>query len=337
MLTAKQNVLETLKPDGKPDRLVNGFVPFVPIMSDPIYALLRGNRVKGKMTKDVWGTEIAWPEGQHAAMPHVTNENKVLKDITKWREILKIPDVAGAGKDPAKWETAKSAAAAAGQNDKLSMGFMGTGVFEQLHFLMGFEDTLMNFLIEPEAMHELVEMVGEFRLAYIKELVDKLKPDIILSHDDWGSKKSLFMSPEVWREFIKPQYVKIYGYAKAHGVMIMHHADSFLEPIVDDMVELGVDIWQGTLPQNDIVGLQKQLKGRMVLMGGVDAAIVDWPNTPEAVIRTEVRRACETYGPGGGFIPCLTYGGPGAIYPKVEETIIDEIDKYNKDVYGISG
>lgn len=337
MLTEKQNVLETLKPGGKPDRLVNGFVPFVPIMSDPIYALLRGNRVKGRTTKDVWGTEIAWPEDQHAAMPHVTNENKVLKDITKWRETLKIPDIAGAGKDPAKWETARLAAAAARQNDKFVMGFMGTGVFEQLHFLMGFEDTLMNFLIEPEAMHELVEVIGEFRLAYIKELTDKLEPDIILSHDDWGSKKSLFISPETWREFIKPQYVKIYGYAKARGVMVMHHADSFLEPIVEDMAELGIDIWQGTLPQNDIVKLQKLLKGRMVLMGGIDAAIVDWPNTPEAVIRAEVRRACETYGPGGGFIPCLTYGGSGAIYPSVEETIIDEIEKYNKDVYGISG
>ncbi|NMA25867.1 MAG: uroporphyrinogen decarboxylase (URO-D), partial [Clostridiales bacterium] len=317
--------------------LVNGFVPFVPIMSDPIYVLLRGNRVRGLTTKDAWGTEIAWPEDQHAAMPHVTNENKVLKDITKWRETLKTPDVEGAGKDPAKWETAKSAAAAARQNGKLVMGFMGTGVFEQLHFLMGFEDTLMNFLIEPEAMHELVEMIGEFRLAYIKELVDKLEPDIILSHDDWGSKKSLFISPETWREFIKPQYVKIYGYAKEHGVMIMHHADSFLEPIAEDMAELGIDIWQGTLPQNDIVKLQKLLKGRMVLMGGIDAAIVDCPGTPEAVIRAEVRRACETYGPGGGFIPCLTYGGPGAIYRDVEETITDEIEKYNRDVYGIRG
>lgn len=336
MLTAKQNVLETLKIGGKPDRLVNSFQPFVPFMNDPVYALMRGNRVKGKTTKDVWGTEIAWPEEQISAMPHVTNENKVLKDVTTWRETLKTPDVAGVAKNPAAWEPALSAVKAVDRNEKMIMGFMGTGVFEQLHFLMGFEDTLMNFLMEPEAMHELIDMVGEFRFAYVKALVDNLKPDIILSHDDWGSKKSLFMSPDTWREFIKPQYVKSYGYAKEHGVKIMHHADSFLEPIVEDMVELGIDIWQGVLPQNDIVKLQKQLNGRMTLMGGIDAAIVDWPNTPEDVIRTEVRRACETYGPGGGFIPCLTYGGPGSIYPIVEPTIWDEIDNYNAEVYGVS-
>jgi uroporphyrinogen-III decarboxylase len=328
--------METLKKDGKPDRLVNQYQPYALIMNDPVYQFVRGNRIRGKTTKDVWGTEIAWPQDQHAAMPHVTEQNKVLKDITQWRE-LKVPDLAAAAREPGSWEQARKAAAEVDRNEKLVMGFMGTGVFEQLHFLMGFEDTLANMLMEPEAMGELIDMVGAYRFTYMKLLVDNFKPDIILSHDDWGSKNSMFMSPEIWREFIKPQYVRIYGYAKEHGVLVMHHADSFLEPIVEDMVDIGIDIWQGVLPQNDIVKLQKQLQGRMVLMGGIDAAIVDWPNTPEDIIRTEVRRACSTYGPGGAFIPSLTYGGPGSIFPNVDETISDEIEKYNQEVYGVSG
>ena len=128
MLTEKQNVLETLKRNGKPNRLVNQFQPFVTIMNDPVYLFVRGNRIKGKTTKDCWGTEIAWPEGQHAAMPHVTPENKVLKDITKWRE-LKIPDLIAAASDPARWEAALATAGAVDRNEKLVMGFMGTGVF----------------------------------------------------------------------------------------------------------------------------------------------------------------------------------------------------------------
>jgi hypothetical protein len=176
MLTAKRNVLETLKPDGKPDRLVNGYVPFVPIMSDPIYALLAAIASWEKRRRRLGTRKSPWPEGQHAAMPHVTNENKVLKDITTWRETLKIPDVAAAGKDPAKWETALNAAAAIDHNEQLVMGFMGTGVFEQLHFLMGSRTRVMNFLMEPEAMHELIEMVGAFRLAYIKSLSTSSSP-----------------------------------------------------------------------------------------------------------------------------------------------------------------
>jgi hypothetical protein len=59
------------------------------------------------------------------------------------------------------------------------------------------------------------------------------------------------MSPGL-REMIKPQYFKDLRLRQGARRLIMHHADSFLEPIVEDMVELGIDIWQGVLPQNDI-------------------------------------------------------------------------------------
>ena len=113
----------------------------------------------------------------------------------------------------------------------------------------------------------------------------------------------------------------------------MHHADSFMEPIVEDMMELGIDIWQGVLPQNDIGKLQTQLRGRMTLMGGIDAAVVDRENSTEQEIRTHVRDACERFGHGGHFIPCITYGGPGTIYPESDKYINDEIDLYNKAKY----
>ena len=55
MLTPKENFLETLKKDGKPDRLVNQYQPFVPIMNDPLQKFTRGNRVRGKTSVDRWG------------------------------------------------------------------------------------------------------------------------------------------------------------------------------------------------------------------------------------------------------------------------------------------
>jgi hypothetical protein len=154
-------------------------------------------------------------------------------------------------------------------------------------------------------------------------------------HDDWGMKHSLFTSPEVWREMIKPHYVELFGYLKSKGLIIVHHADSFLEPIAADMAGMDVDVWQGVLPQNDIVRLQKELAGRMTLMGGIDAAVVDTPTTTEEEIRAETRRACETYGPGGHFIPSFTYGGPGDMIYKAGDAIIsDEVARYNRETYG---
>ena len=164
--------------------------------------------------------------------------------------------------------------------------------------------------------------------------MENLHPDAILSHDDWDSKTSLFMQPDTWREFFKAPYKKLYDYLHANGVLVVHHSDSFCEPIVEDMVDIGIDVWQGVLPTNDIVKISGQLDGRMALMGGIDS-VVDREDASEEEIRTEVRRCLKEYGELGHFIPSHTYGGPGTIYPHVEPIIFDEIDRYNKERFGL--
>ena len=35
------------------------------------------------------------------------------------------------------------------------------------------------------------------------------------------------------------------------------------------MTEIGIDLWQGVLPTNNIEDITKKLDGRMALMGGI--------------------------------------------------------------------
>jgi hypothetical protein len=330
MLTTRENLLQTLR-GGSPDRFVTGWEPFKIILNDPVYAYLRAGRKKGGMSVDRWGTWINWPEDQPAAMPHITEANKVLKDITRWRE-LQIPDLeANCGTD---WSAALDTVAQMNPDEKLSVAFMPTGLFEQSHFLMGFEDTLCNLMLEPDAMLELLEAIFTFKMTHARLLAENLKPDIILSHDDWGEKTRLFMNPEIWREFFKPFYARLYGYIRSQGILVMHHADSFCEPIAEDMAEIGIDIWQGVLPQNDIPKMQKQLGGRMTLMGGIDTAAIDVAGWTEDAVRAETRRACLAYGRTGHYIPSHTYGLFGTLYPEVEGIIHDEINRCSREVFG---
>lgn len=333
MITVKQNLLETLKKNGKPACLPNSYTAFKGIPGDPVFKYVRGNRIRGTNSIDVWGTQILFPEDAPAAIPMVTSENQVIKDIAEWEKYLKVPDLKANCRDG--WEEAREAKANIDQENYLSMTVMGTGVFEQLHMLMTFEDTLMNFLIEPEAMHELIDVVTEYRLTYMRLIVENLHPDVIVSHDDWGSKTSMFMSPEVWREFFKEPYRKLYSYLHENNIIVMHHGDSYMEPIAEDMAEIGVDIWQGVLPTNNIPNLAKSLDGKMTLMGGIDS-IIDRADVTEEEIRNETRRACNEYGNLKHFIPSMTYGGPGTIYPNVESVVIDEINKYNIEKFGIT-
>ena len=328
MLTQKQNVLETLKKDGNPDRLAACYTPFQPIAGDPVFQFIRGNRIRGTTSYDQWGTLILFPEDQPAAVPHVTDENQVIKDIEEWQKYVKVPDLRANCSEG--WETALQNKAAIDTSDYFSATVMGTGIFEQMHMLMTFEDTLCNLLTYPDETHELIEAITEYRLEYMKLIVENLHPDAIVSHDDFGSERSLFMSPETWREFFKEPYRKLYDYLHANDVLVIHHSDSFCEPIVEDMAEIGIDIWQGVLPTNNIEKITKQLDGRMALMGGIDS-VIDRQDTTEEEIRQEVRRACDAYGKLPHFIPSHTYGGPGSIYPHVEPIIIDEIERYNQE------
>ena len=254
-------------------------------------------------------------------------ENQVIQDIENWKEYVKVPDLRANCSQG--WEAVQKQKAEAPE-DCLTMTVMGTGIFEQMHMLMTFEDTLCNLLLYPDETHELIDAITEYRLEYMKLVVENLHPDVILSHDDFGSKTSLFMKPEVWREFFKEPYRRLYRYLHDNNVIVMHHSDSYCESIAVDMAEIGVDIWQGVLPTNNIPAITKELDGRMALMGGIDSSI-DREDVTEDEIRKETQRALKEYGDLKHFIPCMTYGGPGTIYPQVENIIIDEINRYNQE------
>ena len=330
MMTPAELFRELLKPDGKPDRQIRQYEALQIIFQNPIDAYLMGNRRPGTTSVDRWGTTILFPEDAPGAMPHITEDNKVCPDITHWREYCHAPDLLTNCSEG--WDKTRQIAAHVREKGALATMLMGTGIFEQCHFLMGFEDTLTAFYEHPQEMHELIDYICAYRLGYVKLLIDEVQPDAILSHDDWGTKDALFMQPDIWREFFKEPYRRFYGYIRSRGVIAAHHADSYLVPIIEDMVEIGIQCWQGVLPENNIPQLQEQLQGRMILMGGVGAAI-DRSDAGEADIRAYMKQVLAQNCPRGHYIPCITYGAPGTVYAHVDKIIDDEITRYNETLH----
>ena len=325
-MTAKEIFYEMLKPDGKPERQLRQYEALQLYRFDPINAYLGADIAPGKTVVNRWGVTVSWPEGHPGQQPITTDDVKVLKDITRWRETVTVPDIESNCQEG--WEECAAQARAMCGEDRLLCAASFTGIFEQCHFLMGFADTLTNLVEHPQEMHELIDCICEFKLKALKLTCEKLHPDAVFFHDDWGAKTQLFMSPEMWREFFKEPYRKIYGYIRSQGLIAIHHADSYLVPIIEDMAEIGIQCWQGVLPENDIPALQERLAGRMILMGGIGAAI-DTPDSTEEQIRRYVRCVLNDCCPGGHFIPSITYGLSGTIFPHVDPLINDEIDRYN--------
>ena len=278
---------------------------------------------------DAWGVRHDWPIGDPGAVPVVTAQNKVIKDITKWDKHLNVP---WPSKLQIDWTDTDSRAAAFDRENYLLLGCCFTGLFELTHNLMGFEDALVAYLEEPEAMGELLDVLCDFKLEYLKLLIDHVHPDMIHIHDDWGNKKSLFMSPATWRQLLKPRWAKIYDYMHSRGVLVQHHADCVCAPIVEDMAEIGVDVWQGIIPQNDIKAVQKRLGGRMALQGGLDCTPFDYPGGwSESEVRGLVRFVCDEYVPAGHFAPEVPNGSP--LTPGINDILIDEMNSYGEHFF----
>ena len=270
---------------------------------------------------DAWGVIWDWPDDQPGPTPNSAGDKKVIKDITRWREFFDFPDL-----DNLDWTATDKLAESADRVNKLVMAQSPRGLFEFSHAMMGFEDALENYMLEPDCMTELLTEYTDWKIKAAGLCIDHLKPDIIVNFDDWGSKTQLFLPPRVWRDVLKPLYRRFFGYIKSRGVIAMAHCDSYAQDICEDMVEIGIDVWQGVTPENDIPAIIEKTHGKLLVFGGLNMPAIDYPGVTEDTVRNHIRLTLDKYGPTKRFLPMFTSWAP--IYEGVYDAATDEMDKY---------
>jgi hypothetical protein len=280
----------------------------------------------GELVKDNWGGSLRFlPEkGDPGIIPIVTEENKVIKDITKWRDYVHFPEI-----PTLDWSDAQKAVAEIDRDKTLVAVPSFRGLLERAHCLMPFEEVLVTLYEEPECLNEFFTEYANWKLKVFEQLIDNLKPDMLHSHDDWGSKDSLFLSPAKFRELLKPHYTRMYDYVKKRGVLVQHHTDTYGMGLEVDMVEMGIDMWQGIMASNDIQQIKKNTGGKLMLIGGIEQTAIDKEDATEDVIRAEVRRAIDVNAPGGSYLPCIP--SIECINEFVTPIVIDECNRYGAE------
>lgn len=325
MLSRKQNLIETIK-GGKPDRFVNQFEFMEIIMESPLD--IKTN--PGETNKNKWGITFSWPEGQLGKFPLHDAEHRVLKDISDWRKYVHAPEIETSD---SAWTAAVAHANQVDRNDQYVAGIILPGIFEMTHNLMGMEQAMMAFCEKPDEMHELINYIADYELEYAKILVDKIHPDCIFHHDDWGSQKSSFVSPAMFKNFFVPAYQKIYDFYKSNGVeLIVHHSDSYAANLVPHMIDMGIDIWQGVMTTNNTPVLIEKYGGQISFMGNIDTGVVDLPDWAPEIAFRETEKACRECGK-RFFIPNLTRGMSASSFPGVYDEVSKVIDQMSKGIY----
>lgn len=263
MLTAKENLLECIR-GGNPDRFVNQY-EFIKLRMNPS-GLHSKRPQKGEADcQNAWGVTYSFPENVPAGFPVHSPEKVVIKDIENWKEYVHAPSLDFPEEE---WAMFKEQYDAIDSTKALKAAFVAPGLFEQCHHLGEISATLMNLAMYPDEMHDLIKYLTEYELRLAELICDKLHPDTLFHHDDWGGQTSTFMSPAMFEDFFVGPYKEIYGYYHDHGVeLVIHHSDSYAATFVPAMIDMGIDIWQGCFSTNNMPEMIKKYGGKISFMG----------------------------------------------------------------------
>jgi len=254
----------------------------------------------------------------------------ILPDITKWRDVIKAPYrydfdfAAAAEQDMARLDYDP-------ETQVVTMFGGGGGYFLQLVSFMGFEGAMLAMYDEPEAVHELLDYLCDYDCWLVENyLKHYTKADIMGMGDDTATELNPFMSLEFFREFLLPRYKRVADKIREYGKIVSYHNCGRCEDYMDDMVDIGVQIWNAATTKNDLNAFKAKHGNRIVM----DVNPRFDPYAPEEGVRQKVRDVIDTYAPNGAFvwiggstIPTTELG------KRVDAWILDEVLSYGKGFY----
>ena len=168
------------------------------------------------------------------------------------------------------------------------MGIMWSAHFQDACAAFGMEKALMVMLMNPDMFVAVIDRITDFYLKANELFYEATKGylDAVLIGNDFGSQCGLMVDPESLRAYVFPGTKKLIDQAKSYGLKVIHHSCGSIFPIIDDLVELGVDAIhpiQALAQDMDAPNLKAHFEGKTAFCGGVDAQHLLVNGTPEQV------------------------------------------------------
>ncbi|MFP4377229.1 MAG: uroporphyrinogen decarboxylase family protein [Spirochaetales bacterium] len=194
------------------------------------------------------------------------------------------------------------------QEEYFIIGRVHTTVFETAWALRGMNNLMCDMVADPDLAEAVLEIPYRYHLEVIRRLA-RLGVDMIWLGDDMGAQDSMMISPEMWRQFLKPKMAAIIQEAKQikSDLLIAYHTDGFNWPILPDLIEIGLDVLNPIQAESmDPAELKRQFGNELSFFGGIDVQSTLPFSSPEAV-REEFDERFATLGAGGGWLCAPTH------------------------------
>ncbi|MBM4031532.1 MAG: hypothetical protein FJ291_07060 [Planctomycetes bacterium] len=180
--------------------------------------------------------------------------------------------------------------------------WVGRDSFFNAAHLRGVEDFLMDMHLNPGLVHQLVEITLAYDLRLTERAV-KAGVEVVVLGDDYADKNSPFFSPAHFREFFLPGLKRAVDNAHRAGAYVIKHSDGNLMPILDMIVETGID---GLNPLEPVAGMslarvRERYGSRICLVGNVDCGpLLCWGTAAE--VKRTVRQCLKDGAKDGAFM-----------------------------------
>jgi len=174
----------------------------------------------------------------------------------------------------------------------------GVGLTEAYWFL-GWEDFAYLMVDEPALIAAWLEARNRAELRRVAAIADPRRIPVALTYDDIAYKTNLLFSPKWLRAHWLPGLKKLINAWHSRDVRCLFHSDGNLWPILDDLVEAGID---GLNPLEVQAGMTvravRQRYPHLFLTGGVDVSQLLPLGTPEEVREASLENIRATEGRG---------------------------------------
>ncbi|MCP4934570.1 MAG: hypothetical protein GY927_10300, partial [bacterium] len=202
--------------------------------------------------------------------------------------------------------------------------------------IRGYEQFFIDMMIDPDfsdaLMGKITDLLKQMWTRYMAEVGDYV--ELVYVTDDLGTQTSLLLSPKLFRKRVKPFMKDLHDHIKSLAdVKLMMHTDGAVLPLIEDLLEIGVDILNpvqtSTAGMGDTAALQEKFGDQLAYHGAMDVQQM-MPNATMEELEWEIARRMTDLGKDGGYIiaPCHNIGHD--IPPETTIAFFDMVRKYGR-------
>ncbi len=252
---------------------------------------------------DEWGIKWSRPESKMGPYFMTTHPLADIESVDELENFI-WPDP----EDPARYEgLEEQARRLKNETDYAVIGVFPRPIVSLSQFMRGYEKWFLDFMMNRELLEAIMDIIVETNLRIGKNILDRIGKyiDLAFFHDDLATQQSLMVSPEHYREIIKPRHKKLFDLVKTHSdAKIIYHTDGAVFPILEDFIEIGVDALnpvQTSAQGMDGKALSSSFGDRLCFWGAIESQKVLPTGTPEEVFE-EVKRQISDLGKNGNYV-----------------------------------